>query len=96
MAARNLAEARVDGQRLVEATEAALAENGDALLSAEERAAVGRQIADLRAALSGDDLAAVKRATEALNHGTVEFAARRMDLSVKKALTGHRLDELEI
>jgi molecular chaperone HscA len=96
MAARNLAEAKVDGQRLVEATEAALAENGDELLSAEERAAVDHLIAALRAALAGADLAAVKRATEALNHGTVEFAARRMDLSVKKALTGHRLDELEI
>ena len=35
-------------------------------------------------------------ATETLNRGTVEFAARRMDLSVKKALTGHRLDELEL
>jgi molecular chaperone HscA len=33
MAARNLAEAKVDGQRLVEATQAALAENGDTLLS---------------------------------------------------------------
>jgi molecular chaperone HscA len=96
MTARNLAEARVDGQRLVEATEAALAENGEALLSPEERAAVEKQIADLRTVLQGGDLAAVKRATEALNHGTVEFAARRMDISVRKALTGHRLDELEI
>jgi molecular chaperone HscA len=34
MTARNLAEAKVDGQRLVEATEAALAENGDTLLLA--------------------------------------------------------------
>jgi molecular chaperone HscA len=48
------------------------------------------------ATLAGTDLAAVKRATESLNQGTVEFAARRMDLSVKKALTGHRLDELEL
>ncbi len=38
---------------------------------------------------------AVKQAAEALNKGTVEFAARRMDQSVKKALTGHKLDELE-
>ena len=96
MAARNLAEAKVDGQRLVEATEAALAENGDTLLGMVERAAIDGQIAALRAALAGADLAAVKRATEALNQGTVEFAARRMDLSVKKALTGHRLDELEL
>ena len=95
MSARNLAEARVDGQRLVEATEAALAENGTLLLSAEELRAIEKRIADLKLALPGADLAMVKRSTEALNKGTVEFAARRMDQSVKRALTGHKLDELE-
>ena len=49
----------------------------------------------VKQALQGTDLAVLKRATEALNKGTVEFAARRMDQSVKKALTGHKLDELE-
>jgi len=95
MTARNLAEARVDGQRLVEATEAALAENGALLLSAEEFKVIENRLADLKLALQGADLSAVKRATETLNKGTVEFAARRMDQSVKKALTGHKLDELE-
>jgi molecular chaperone HscA len=95
MTARNLAEARVDGQRLVEAAEAALAENGALLLSAEELQAIENRLADLKLALQGAELTAVKRATEALNKGTVEFAARRMDQSVKKALTGHKLDELE-
>ncbi len=96
MAARNLLEAKVDGRRLLEATDSALAENGADLLTAAERAGIDALMHALRAALAGDDLAAVKRATEALNQGTVEFAARRMDLSVKKALTGHRLDELEV
>jgi molecular chaperone HscA len=95
MTARNLAEARVDGQRLVEAAEAALAENGSALLAADELHAIEKRVVDLKLALQGVDLIAVKRATEALNKGTVEFAARRMDQSVKKALTGHKLDELE-
>jgi molecular chaperone HscA len=95
MTARNLAEARVDGQRLVEAAEAALAENGSALLAADELQAIEKRVVDLKLALQGADLIAVKRATEALNKGTVEFAARRMDQSVKKALTGHKLDELE-
>jgi len=57
---------------------------------------VEQLVADLQLALAGDDLAAVKRATEALNQGTVEFAARRMNASVKQALTGQRLDALEI
>jgi molecular chaperone HscA len=96
MNARNLAEDRVDGQRLVEATEAALAENGDLLLSTDERAAIEQRIAALKTALAGNELAAVKRATDTLNHATGDFAARRMDASVKRALTGHRLDELEI
>jgi molecular chaperone HscA len=95
MSARNLAEARVDGQRLVEAAEAALAENGAALLDAAELKAIEKRVVDLKTALQGADLGTVKRATEALNKGTVEFAARRMDQSVKKALTGHKLDELE-
>jgi molecular chaperone HscA len=95
MTARNLAEARVDGQRLVEAAEAALAENGALLLERSELDAIENRLNDLKQALQGTDLAALKRATEALNKGTVEFAARRMDQSVKKALTGHKLDELE-
>ena len=45
--------------------------------------------------LGQDDINAIKRATEALNRGTTDFAARRMDQSVRRALTGHRLDELE-
>jgi len=96
MAARNLAEAQVDGHRLIDATEAALRENGAVLLNDDERARVGKLLAALKLALDGEDLAAVKRATEALNQGTVEFAARRMDSSVKHALTGQRLDALEI
>ncbi len=96
MAARNLAEARVDGQRLLEATRSALATDGEALLSAEERAVIESLVAALERALAGDDLKAIKQATDALNQGTVEFAARRMDASVKRALTGHRLEEIDV
>ena len=96
MAARNLAEAKVDAQRLLEATEAALAEDGLTLLDDAERAAIEQRVAALKSALSGSDLAALKRAADGLNQGTAEFAARRMNASVKRALTGHKLDELEI
>ena len=96
MAARNLAEAKVDARRLAEATGAALAEDGDKLLNAAERAAIEALLRVLESALRGDDLSAVKRASDGLNQGTGEFAARRMDASVKRALTGHKLDELEI
>ena len=96
MSARNLAEARVDGQRLLEASVAALRENGATLLTEAERDLIEQRMATLRLALGCDDLAAVKRASEALNQGTVEFAARRMDMSVKRALTGQRLDALDL
>ncbi len=96
MAARNLAEAKVDGARLVEATRNALAEDGEALLEPAERAAIEALMHALEAALAGDDLRAIRQASDALNQGTVEFAARRMDANVKRALKGHRLEEIDV
>ncbi len=95
MQARSLAEARVEAQRLLENVQAALQEDGAALLSPDEIRVIERLMDALRNAAPGEDMHAIKRATDALNHGTVEFAARRMDRSVRTALTGHRLDELE-
>ncbi|HEX8979080.1 MAG TPA: Fe-S protein assembly chaperone HscA [Parasulfuritortus sp.] len=92
--ARQLAEFKVDAQRLVDATAAALAEDGATLLSAAERVAVEALTKELESRLQGSDQSAIKRATEALNRGTVEFAARRMDASVKRALAGHKIDEI--
>ena len=95
MQARALAEAKVEGERLIESTQAALQEDGVALLRPEEMSAIERLMGALQHALAGTDMNAIKRDTAALNQGTVEFASRRMDRSVRKALTGHRLDELE-
>jgi molecular chaperone HscA len=94
--ARQLAELKVDGQRLVDAALAALAEDGQTLLAAEERDAIERLLAQLNAALGGSDPVALRRATEALNQGTAEFAARRMDASVKRALAGHKIEEIGV
>ncbi|MCS6787341.1 MAG: Fe-S protein assembly chaperone HscA [Thiobacillaceae bacterium] len=96
MAARMLAEARVDGERLLAATRQALAEDGEALLSAEERATIEQLCTTLAAALAGDDVQAIRQASAGLNQGTVEFAARRMDASVRRALAGHRLEEIDV
>jgi molecular chaperone HscA len=95
MHARALAEARVEAQRLLENVSAALEEDGKTLLSAEEIQGIRQLMEALRSIVPGDDMDAIKQATEALNRGTMEFAARRMDRSVRSALTGHRLDELE-
>ncbi len=92
--ARKLREAQIDGQRLVEATEAALQEDGAELLSAEERSQIDQAMVALRSQLANGDVQAVKNATEALSRATDDFAARRMDKSIKKALAGHTLDEI--
>jgi len=94
MLARALQEARVEGGRLIEAVEAALGEDGH-LLKAGEGEAIAAKIEKLRVAIAGDDHRIVTQALETLNHATESFAARRMDASVNKALTGHKLEELE-
>jgi molecular chaperone HscA len=95
MRARALAEAKVEAKRLLEAVEAALEEDG-ALLSAEERAAVETSMGVLRDKLESDSADVVKQYTDLLNQATGEFAARRMDASVKRALKGQRLEELDV
>ena len=96
MKARALNEQRVEGNSLVQATRAALEQDGDALLNGEERTAIENKISELEQRMKGDDHLAIKRAVESLNEATSEFAARRMDASVKKALRGHKLDELSL
>lgn len=93
MRARALREAQVEAQRVVEATEAALAVDPD-LLDADERAAIDALIAALRALTSGEDTDAIDAATKALAEGTDEFAARRMDKNIRRALKGRKLDEI--
>ncbi|AJW44893.1 Fe-S protein assembly chaperone HscA [Ralstonia mannitolilytica] len=93
MRRRALAEERVEGERLLEALSHALEADGD-LLSAEERAAVDAQMAALRTTMQGEDHRAIKDAVDALSHGTDEFAARRMDRSIRAALSGKRIEEL--
>lgn len=95
-AARMLREAVVDAQRLIEAIQAALAEDGDTLLNADERQQIQTHIDALLALCQGTDSHAIKQASDALNHATEDFAAKRMDASVQKALAGKNLDSLEL
>ena len=93
MHARALAEQRVDGQRLIEATRAALAAD-ERLLSAEEITTIEAAIAALEKRLPGSDHRPIKQAIEALNRATDEFAARRMDAGIKRALAGRKIGSL--
>ncbi|KQT41550.1 MULTISPECIES: Fe-S protein assembly chaperone HscA [unclassified Methylophilus] len=95
-AARMLREATVDAQRLIEAIQAALAENGATLLAQDERDTIQAHLEALHTLCQGTDSQAIKHGTEALNHATENFAAKRMDASVQKALAGKNLDSLEL
>ncbi|UXC34987.1 Fe-S protein assembly chaperone HscA [Cupriavidus gilardii] len=93
MKSRALAEERVEAERLLEATRSALQADGD-LLSDDERAEVEALMARVRETAAGDDHLAIKAAIETLSRGTDEFAARRMDRSIKQALAGRKVQEL--
>ncbi len=93
MKLRALREEQVEAERIVLATESALENDGD-LLSADERTAVTDLIQAARAQALGDDHIAIRAAVDALARGTEEFAARRMDRSVRSALAGRKLDEV--
>jgi molecular chaperone HscA len=91
--ARALAENRVEGQRLLEATRAALRAD-ERLLSAEERAMIDAGMASLEQKLKTSDHRAIKQASDALNRATEDFAARRMDEGIRRALAGRKIGSL--
>jgi molecular chaperone HscA len=93
MAARALAEAQVEADQVVAATGVALAADAD-LLEAGERAAIDAALAAVGRCRAEADRRALVAASEALNRATAEFAARRMNRSVARALTGRRVDAL--
>ncbi len=95
MHARALHEQQVEAWRLIEAIEAALNEDGDRLLSTEERGVIVEKMQLLRERAQGTDHQAIKQTIEMLNQASTEFAARRMDSGVQKAFTGRKLEELE-
>ncbi|MCA2997259.1 MAG: Fe-S protein assembly chaperone HscA [Rhodocyclaceae bacterium] len=92
-AARVLAEARTDAQRLIEAVRAAMAADAD-LLSAADRALILQEIERLYHCQLGADATTIKASIEKLSTATETFAAKRMDKSVAKALTGKSLNEI--
>ncbi len=87
---RMLAEARVEATRLAAATETAVADDGD-LLAPAERAAIEAALARLKSAA---DLEALRGATAEVDQATQDFAHRRMDRAIQRALAGRRVDEV--
>ena len=92
---RALRELQVEAQRLLEAISSALREDAH-LLSEEERQQIDSAVTRLNSVLMGDDRRVLDDAMHTLSHVTEEFAARRMDQGVKRALAGKKLEELDL
>ncbi|WP_345844473.1 Fe-S protein assembly chaperone HscA [Shewanella algae] len=90
---RMLTEQRVEAARVLESLHSALAKDGE-LLSQEERALVDRAMANLSETAANGDVDAIKAAIEAVDAQTQEFAARRMDNSIRAALKGQSVDNI--
>jgi molecular chaperone HscA len=93
MELRALTEARVEAERLIAATESALAADAD-LLAPRERSDIDAALSELRRLIGSGDRRALSAGIVLLNRATEAFAARRMDRSVARALTGRRVDTL--
>ncbi|AUT40462.1 Fe-S protein assembly chaperone HscA [Aeromonas caviae] len=94
MDARMLAEQQVEADRVVESLNAALAADGEALLSPAERAELDAAIAHLLTMRSTGTTNQIKEAIEAADAASGEFAARRMDASIRKVLTGQNVNKV--
>jgi molecular chaperone HscA len=94
MELRALREEQVEAERILLATQSAL-DSDAGLLNSAERAAIDSLMAAVReAAATQTDATAVHAAVDLLARGTEEFASRRMDQSVRSALTGKSLDAI--
>jgi molecular chaperone HscA len=91
--ARKLAEQQVEASRVLESLQGALAEDA-ALLSEQESRAIAQTMALLQQQMQGNDPHAIEAAIKALDTQTQDFAARRMDASIRRVLAGHSVDEV--
>jgi len=95
VAARKLREQQVEAERVIEAIESALEQDGNALLSTDEMASINDALAALAKARAEGSAPQIKQAIEAADKASADFASKRMDASINKALSGHTLDEFD-
>jgi molecular chaperone HscA len=92
--ARALREEIVDANRLIEAVEAALLEDKH-LLDEDELDVIERKVLALKELVkTTKDAQVLRRSVESLSKATDDFAARRMNESIKKALSGKKIAEI--
>ena len=93
MAARARAEALVESEGLIGAVRAALALDSD-LLNDNELSTIEANISQLQMHMQEGDAEVIRNATAALAHSTDDFAAKRMDRNIQRALTGHSIQDM--
>lgn len=91
---RQLRSQQVEAGRLLEAVKNALSIDGERLLCSQELAAITRKMTELEQAVQQSDTLVIKRACDALNKASENFAAKRMDASIHTALVGQSVDRV--
>lgn len=92
--ARALAEQQVEADRVLEGLIAALAQDGETLLSKEERDELEAVMMELVQLRQGTDPHAIEAGIKKTDKASQEFASRRMDQSIRRALAGQSIDEV--
>ncbi len=95
MEARKLREEQVEGRRVIEALSAALAEDGERLLDAEERERIDAALASLVRLTDGSDAQAIKIAVQALEQNCESYVERRMNAGIQQAMAGQKVEEFK-
>lgn len=96
VAARNLAEQQVEAKRVLEALDAAIAADGDRLLTPEELSAITTVRNELDTQLMTADSDTLKTLIKKVEQASEHYVAKRMDDSVKQVLSGQKVDELTL
>ncbi|EJG0691704.1 Fe-S protein assembly chaperone HscA [Vibrio parahaemolyticus] len=94
MQARALAEQRVEADRVIEGLIAAMQADGDELLSEQEKKDLLKAIEALIELRNGDDANAIEQGIKDTDKASQDFASRRMDKSIRAALSGQSVDDI--
>ncbi|HHF2859117.1 TPA: Fe-S protein assembly chaperone HscA [Vibrio diabolicus] len=94
MHARALAEQRVEADRVIEGLIAAMQADGDELLSEQEKQDLIKAIEALIELRNGDDAGAIEQGIKDTDKASQDFASRRMDKSIRAALSGQSVDDI--
>lgn len=95
MEARRLREQQVEADRVIEALHAAMAEDGQEFLAADERERINAAVSQLDVARQGTGHGAIKRAIEDVEKVSSDYVSRRMNANIRKAMAGHSVEEFK-